>query len=171
MLCPEHMNETSSPAKTGQQMMCTPASLLELELESLSGLVLRFYNVTDQVLNSKLPPPCSAWLWYKLKPQHAALIYTTRITHSVVPPTETDTSQKCLLPKSPFFFFATSLLADPSADSALPYPAADPRSPRTQGHQGTSGNSCPLLFPTRHTSSFHRGRGWKGGDFCNSRGL
>lgn len=103
MLRPEHMNETWSPTKTGQQMMCTPASLLELEPRSLSGLVLRFYNVTDQVLNSKLSPSCSAWLWYKLKPQHAAFIYTTRITRSVVPPTETDTSQKRLLPKSPFF--------------------------------------------------------------------
>lgn len=170
VLRPEHMNETWSPTKTGQQMMCTPASLLELEPRSLSGLVLRFYNVTDQVLNSKLSPSCSAWLWYKLKPQHAAFIYTTRITRSVVPPTETDTSQKRLLPKSPFFF-ATSLLVDPSAKSAVPYPAADPSSPQTQGHQGTSGNSCPLLFPTRHTSSFHQARGCKGGDFCNSRSL
>lgn len=55
-MCPEHMNETSGPAKTGQQMMCAPASLLELESRLSSGLVLRFYNMTDQVLNSKLPP-------------------------------------------------------------------------------------------------------------------
>jgi len=45
-----------SPAKTGQHTMCATAFLLELEPRSPSGLVLRFYNMTDQVLNWKLPP-------------------------------------------------------------------------------------------------------------------
>lgn len=55
-MCPEHMNETSGPAKMGQQMMLAPASFLELKPRSPSGLVLRFYSMTGQVLYSELLP-------------------------------------------------------------------------------------------------------------------
>lgn len=55
-MCPEHVNETLDPAKVSQQMMCAPASLLEPEPKSASASVLRFYNMTDQALEAKLPP-------------------------------------------------------------------------------------------------------------------
>lgn len=78
-------------SKDRPQMMSTPAQPPELEPRWPFDSVLRFYNMTDL---SNL----SAWLCYKLKPQSAALIYTTRITYSVVPLTENHTSQKFFLP-------------------------------------------------------------------------
>lgn len=162
------VNETSGPAMTGQHMMLAPASFLELTPRSPSGLVLSFYSVTDQVLNSGFLSLCSAWLWYKVKPGPAVYYHQNNMPSCST--NRENTIQKCFAEVSPFLcLLPWSAIRQECSSSPchnLPAPLCCCSSSR-RGLRGsprhTNQHSCP--------SFSHQSTGRKGGDFCNSRAL
>lgn len=143
-------------------MMLAPASFLELNPRSPSGLILRFYSVIDQVLNSELLSLCSAWLWYRVKPRPAVVI-----TSPVVPPTQRTQFRNV----SPFFV-STPLVSHRAGVLSITLPQP-PSSPVLLQLQQKRPERVPKAHQAAQLPPFlsHQSSRRKGGDFCNSRAL
>lgn len=169
LMCPQTMNETSGPAKMGQEMMLGPASFLKPR--SPSGLVLRFYSITHHVVNSELP--CALPGFGTRESQNLQFI-TTRITHTVVPPTEECNSETSSLKSSPFFV-TTPLASHQAGVPFITLPQPPSSSLLLQLHQKRperviKAHQAVQQPPPTHPPSA-RAQGGKGGRFLQLQSL